>query len=81
MRVLFRVDASRSIGFGHLYRCLALANALRENGETCVFVCQSLSGDGILQIENDGFSVVKLSSMLQSGHDDFVFLSQVDFDY
>jgi UDP-2,4-diacetamido-2,4,6-trideoxy-beta-L-altropyranose hydrolase len=79
MRVLFRVDASRSIGFGHLYRCLALANALRENGETCVFVCQSLSGDGILQIENDGFSVVKLSSMLQSGHDDFVFSDRLSW--
>jgi UDP-2,4-diacetamido-2,4,6-trideoxy-beta-L-altropyranose hydrolase len=37
-RVAFRVDASASIGQGHLSRCLALASRLRRRGADCLFV-------------------------------------------
>ena len=34
---IFRADANRSIGGGHIMRCLALADALVERGWRCVF--------------------------------------------
>ncbi|MFB1489886.1 MULTISPECIES: UDP-2,4-diacetamido-2,4,6-trideoxy-beta-L-altropyranose hydrolase [unclassified Thiocapsa] len=38
MTVLFRCNASATIGFGHLTRCRALAQALREQDQRCVMV-------------------------------------------
>lgn len=40
MRFLFRTDADVTIGTGHLMRCLALAEALRERGSECTFLCR-----------------------------------------
>ena len=37
MQFVFRVDADPSVGAGHLYRCLNLADALRERGHESVF--------------------------------------------
>lgn len=44
MRVAFRVDASLSIGSGHVMRCLTLAGALREKGADCHFLCREHPG-------------------------------------
>lgn len=53
----FRVDASRQIGSGHVYRCLALAEALRSHGVDSVFIHRAHVGNLHSLIESRGFSV------------------------
>jgi len=58
MKIGFRVDASRSLGTGHLMRCLTLADVLAGEGVDSVFLCRadeatSLVGDaghGLLEL-------------------------------
>lgn len=42
-RVTFRVDGSEKIGLGHLVRCLALANAVEQQGGRASFVCRAFA--------------------------------------
>lgn len=60
MRVVFRADASVQIGTGHVMRCLTLANALRENGAECVFVCRDLPGHLAAHVAEQGFALLLL---------------------
>lgn len=60
MNVLIRVDAGAR-GMGHLSRCLVLADALRERGAACFFVCQSDIADHKKQILTQGFRVIEIS--------------------
>ena len=55
MKLLFRADASRRIGSGHVMRCLALAEALRPEATDIHFVCRRLDGDLHSLIEAKGF--------------------------
>lgn len=58
--VVFRADASRTIGTGHVMRCLSLARALREMGATAEFICRARPGNLTAQIAAEGFSVREL---------------------
>jgi UDP-2,4-diacetamido-2,4,6-trideoxy-beta-L-altropyranose hydrolase len=40
MNVVFRTDAGRTTGIGHLMRCLVIAAAVRDAGGKCWFICQ-----------------------------------------
>jgi UDP-2,4-diacetamido-2,4,6-trideoxy-beta-L-altropyranose hydrolase len=58
--VVFRVDASFEIGSGHVMRCLSLANALRQLGVGCFFICREHPGNLIEHIRQQGFEVYTL---------------------
>lgn len=64
MRILFRADASLTIGTGHVMRCLTLAHELKKNGAEIAFSCRSHPGNLIAFIEQSGFQVhaIPLSS-------------------
>lgn len=55
--IVFRVDSSASIGLGHLFRCLTLAEALRSEGFKCKFISCELWGNRIDIIRSRGFDV------------------------
>lgn len=60
MRIVFRADASSTIGTGHVMRCLALAQGVRRAGGKAVFVCRELPGHFCDQIAVQGFEVLRL---------------------
>lgn len=61
MRVVVRTDASTVIGSGHVMRCLALAQSLRDVAAQIVFVCRMLPGNLCDFIESHGYEVLRLS--------------------
>lgn len=44
MKVYFRADASRTLGAGHVMRCLTLADELAGRGARCRFLCRETDG-------------------------------------
>ncbi len=67
MHVLVRVDASTLLGAGHVMRCLALANELKNRGHQVVFVMRTLAGHLISETRAAGFEVLTLADLkLQS---------------
>ncbi|MES1943241.1 RkpO, polysaccharide biosynthesis protein [Salinisphaera sp. PC39] len=60
MRIAFRADASRTIGSGHVARCLTLARRLARDGHDCRFVSRALPGDLIRTVRDAGFPVTVL---------------------
>lgn len=55
MRVAVRADASQAIGWGHLKRCLALAQALRARGAQCSFHVRATDLDAVALVRQAGF--------------------------
>lgn len=62
-RFIFRVDASQLIGTGHVMRCLTLAQALKQQGAQCEFICRAHEGHLIARIEQQGFHCWVLSKL------------------
>ncbi|WP_411870128.1 UDP-2,4-diacetamido-2,4,6-trideoxy-beta-L-altropyranose hydrolase [Vulcanococcus limneticus] len=58
-RVLFRCDASLSIGSGHVMRCRTLARELQRRGAGITFLCRRQPGDLIGLLEQE-FPVLAL---------------------
>ena len=61
MRVIFRCDASISIGSGHVIRCRTLARLLSNYGHEIIFICRSQEGD-LINLLREEFLVIDLQS-------------------
>ena len=59
-RIAFRTDASLQIGTGHVMRSLSLADALREQGARCTFICRPHCGHLLHMIAQRGHHAVAL---------------------
>ncbi|WP_426142136.1 UDP-2,4-diacetamido-2,4,6-trideoxy-beta-L-altropyranose hydrolase [Pseudomonas sp. DWP3-1-2] len=57
MNVLVRADASLNIGSGHIARCMALADVLRNSGAQVSFACRLLPGHLLSRLQAQGFTV------------------------
>ena len=68
MLVVFRVDASRDIGSGHVMRCLTLADELTGRDIECHFVIRQQAGDLTEFVERQGYRVHRLGG--QTGPQD-----------
>lgn len=69
MNVVFRVDASIQMGTGHVMRCLTLADALKNQGAECYFICREHPGNLIGLITQRGYHVDVLPYMDLSQED------------
>lgn len=62
MNVVIRADASLDIGAGHVYRCLTLADTLRNLGAECHFICREHPGHLMGLIAARGYPVYSLGT-------------------
>lgn len=58
--IFFRVDGGRSVGMGHVVRCLWLASALRDTYDSPVSFCMAQDDIGISMVQSRGWPVVRV---------------------
>ena len=63
MKIGIRVDASQTIGMGQVFRCLTLAEKLREQGAEVFFLTQELTGHANERICQQGFTVIPIATL------------------
>lgn len=65
MLMVFRTDASLEIGSGHVMRCLTLADALKAQGATCIFICRAHPGHLLDLVRERGYEAKALPALGQ----------------
>ena len=63
--IAFRADASIQMGTGHVMRCLTLADALRERGVQCLFICRPHRGHLLELIAHRGHRAMALPTLAE----------------
>ena len=71
---IFRLDSSKTLGSGHVQRCLTLANLLRERGAESLFICKTLEGNFCYLIEKENYPIHYISPTLNEIEDAFCVL-------
>lgn len=91
-KILFRCNAGRRIGSGHLSRCLTLANALRKKNIECSFLITDIIEPVKNLIEKNGFifsefpfvslydDFLRTTDIFCKDQYDFLILDGYDFD-
>jgi spore coat polysaccharide biosynthesis protein SpsF len=59
--IFFRVDGGRSMGMGHVVRCLWLASALRDTSDNPVSFCMAQDDIGISVVQSRGWPVLRVA--------------------
>jgi len=62
MNIIFRLDASKRIGNGHLTRCITLADQLRIKGAEVIFICRAEEKTDYDILFNSGYKVELLKN-------------------
>lgn len=63
MRIVFRLDATKKIGIGHMMRCMALAEELIRRKEKCYFFSMITSNELINQLKKRKIIVEKINEI------------------
>ncbi|WP_404418457.1 UDP-2,4-diacetamido-2,4,6-trideoxy-beta-L-altropyranose hydrolase [Marinospirillum sp.] len=79
MMIVFRTDASIQIGTGHVIRCLTLADALKEQGAECHFICRGHPGHLLNLIQERGHRVHTLLLTTQASNHQKATLAHADW--
>ena len=84
-KIFFRADSSRTIGTGHVYRCINLARLLKKKYKI-FFICRELEGNLIRKIKSEKFKIYKNNQKISFSHpkkwskknqlEDFKFIKQ-----
>ncbi len=69
MKLIIRVDASTGIGTGPVMRCLALAQALQDEGGETIFAIATHAPNLESRLKSEGMKVVHLDVELGSVED------------
>lgn len=67
--IVIRADASSKIGFGHIMRCLTLADEIKQKNARISFVSREEDGNLITLINERGYKVYPLSKGFECGND------------
>lgn len=88
LKIVFRVDASKQIGTGHLIRCVTLAKELERIGARCSFLCKEHEDNLFDYVLENRFELKILKKQKNSyfdmkskddlNHSDWLGSSQVD---